>query len=961
MTSVPLLTVVTVVKDDPDGLARTLASLAGEDLTGVEYLVVDSSADREATGAVLAIFGVPASVAWTEPAGIYAAMNHGLALAHGRYVHFLNAGDEFAPGAVDRIRTALGSGAPAWLYGAVEIVGADGTVVVTPPLDLEAERAHAFARGRFAAHQGTVARVDLLRSHGGFDTSYRITADYAAFLHLAQAGSPVLLPGVIARFHEGGASTTGWARSLREFHHARQAILRPTGGLARREQLATARQFAAMAAHRSPWPLIAALAMLVWAFMGLTGVSWGTAGLLTAAVALQGLGGALWWRLLRPRRSVPILEAAGMGLGLGTAAAMLTGLFIGWWLAPVVALAGWWGLRWRGRRVAPLAPLQRADLLALVVGLVPGLGALGIALRNYPLAWSGLWTGYHGDMAFFEALAASVARLGPGASIFMDGADLRYHSLAYGWAGQLTLAVDAAPFVVMTRLLPVVMLIAAVALAGAWTRHLTRAWWAPALAVGLVVTGGFVGATYGGVLNFDSPSQTVSTVWLLALSIVLMQGLERVSLGWHAFAVAALVVAITGGKVSTAAIAAAGFAAVVVVGLVRRSAWRWRAAVLAGAGGVALVAAYVWLLAGSANAGGLAIFSLLDRASSVQGLNPVVTPRGILVGIVLLILAVLPRWAGLAWLIGDRETRWQPQTAYGTGLALGGVGTLALLSGGFNDLWFAVAASGPLAVLSAAGVAGAATWLGPQASQRVLLAGMIGIGGSLAVAAVWATGSTGIIGNGWRWAAPLVGWLLALAVGLLLAQRGPTPRWVGVIAFTAIALVTMALPSRLLYTLVEPYARGGDARWTPVLFSTQDDFVDVIDDDRSLGWTSEQAQIGAWLRRAASPDEVVVTNMTRGALVPALTRLRTYLSDIPLQTPYGRWADVDVAKQRERESWAFIDNPSRASLSPLCEAGVTWVWVDPRKTTTHDWAPFADVVRSGAEVTLLRVNPSACR
>jgi putative colanic acid biosynthesis glycosyltransferase len=949
VTSGPWLTIVTVVKDDPSGLERTLRSLLGSDPGSFEHLVIDSSSDRTATVELVSLLGLPSRVVWVEPAGVYAAMNTGLAEATGDFVHFLNAGDELAsPGVLADIRATLRASDAVWLEGPVEIVDSAGGTVITPPWDYGQESEWAFARGRFPAHQGTVARTSTLRAVGGFDTTFTVVADYAAFLHLTRQGAPVRFDGVIARFHEGGLSTTRWARSLREFHRARVSILQPTGALARREQWATVRHFAAMAAYRSPWPLIALLAVLGVVLMGATGVSWGSALALTAIVVVQGIGGALWWRMLRPERSVPVLEAVGMGLALGTASAMLTGLFVGWWLAPLLAALAWLVVR---RRVTPIAPLARPDLLALAAGLLPGLAALLLAFRTYPLAWIGEFAGYHGDMPFFEALAASVARLGPVASMLMEGAELRYHSLAYAWAGQLTLAVDAEPFVVLTRLVPYVGLVAAIALAGAWTRQLTRAWWAPALAVLLVITGGFVGATYGSVLNMDSPSQSMGAVWLLALSILLMQVL---------MAVAVLVVALTGGKISTAAIAAGAFGVVLVVGLIRREEW-WRRALIVGAvGGVALIGTYLWLLAGSANAGGLGLLTLLDRASSVQGLNPVITHRGILAGIALLMIAVLPRWAGFAWLVGDRSTRWQPTTLYGIGLALGGLSTIAVLSGGFNDLWFAVAASAPLAVLSATGAAAAVAWLGPAARRRALLAVGWGLAVSVLIAALWATGSTGIIGIGWRWAGPIAGVVLA-AIGALVLIRGVSrPRLQALAALGIIVLVAAALPARFVYALAEPLARPQTGSVSTVLFSSQGTFVPTRDQDREINWTDSQAAAGAWLRANAGADDIIATNLTLGALVPSLTRLTTYVSNIHMQAPYGLVDDLPMIQQREAESWAFIDDPSPTTAAPLCAAGVAWVWVDPSRTGARDWRPFATVAWQADDVIILRLDRDQC-
>ena len=960
MTSTPWLTVVTVTKDDPDGLTRTLRSLQSQDRAGVECLIIDSSEDRAQTAGLVRAHGDFATVTWVEPSGIYSAMNRGLSEASGEFVYFLNGGDELAGAVVlAHLSGRVTTGKVDWAYGAIEIVHTDGSRIVTPPWDFEREQEHAFSRGHFPAHQGTVARTEVLRRVGGFDESFRIASDYATFLRLAQVSPPVELNLTVAQFHEGGVSTTRWAKSLREFHRARHEILQPTGAVARRERLATTQQFVRMAIHRSPWPLVAVLSCIAFVFMGITGVAWGSAALLTGCVVTQGLAGAIWWRLLRPARSVPILESVGMGLGLGTAGAMLVGLWLPWWLAPILALVLWFAIRSR-RTIAPLAPLDRPDLLAIVVGLIPGVGSLLLAVRSYPLTWTGPWTGYHGDMPFFEALSTSVARLGPGSSIFMSGADLRYHSLAYGWAGQLSQTVSAEPFVVLTRLLPAVTLIAVVALAAAWTRRLTRTWWAPSLAVCLIVTGGFVGATYGSILNFDSPSQSMGDVWLLALSVVLLQCLDRTRIRWQLVAVIALVAALTGGKISTAAIAAGGFAVVVVFGLVRRAEWRWRALSVGVVALVTLLATYEFLLAGSANSGGLGLFSLLDRASSVQGLNPVITPRGIVAGIALLMIAVVPRWAGLAWLVGDRETRWQPATLYGIGLALGGLGTIAILSGGFNDLWFAVAASAPLAVLSAVGIARAVDWLGQTSRFRVLVALVVGLVASLFVAAVWTTGSTGIIGQGWRWAGPLVGTGIAVLLGVLMARRASPTRWKQFAAYTSITLVATAVPGRLVYAAAEPLARQYEGSSSSVLFNPDRTFVPTLDQESPPGWTHTQAEAGAWLRANANPDDLLATNLTSGAVVPALSRLTTYISDLHMQAPYGRTDEIEPALNRERESWAFINTPSADTVAPLCRAGVVWLWIDPSRTSARDWMPYATVVWQEADVIIARINTSAC-
>lgn len=234
----PWLSVVTVVKDDPEGLARTLDSLSEQDLTDVEWVVVDSSADTGAVSALLNRFEGIVSYEWTPPQGVYPAMNTGSDSATGNFLHFANAGDSFfRPDVLNRARTLLHD--RVWGFGPVEIVERDSRRVFTPGWDYATEAARGFSRGLFPAHQGTFVRRSTLRDLGGFDTSYTVAADYAMALALSQVADPVVLPFVVARFHEGGISTQRWQESFKEFHRARKEILKPRGSSRWQEELDT--------------------------------------------------------------------------------------------------------------------------------------------------------------------------------------------------------------------------------------------------------------------------------------------------------------------------------------------------------------------------------------------------------------------------------------------------------------------------------------------------------------------------------------------------------------------------------------------------------------------------------------------------------------------------------------------------------------------------------------------------
>lgn len=236
----PALSVITVVKDDPLGLERTVTSLRHQGPVDAELIVIDGSTQSVQVESP-ALF--PTLIIQQPPGGIYPAMNAGLARATGRYVYFLNAGDTLAD---DQVLTRMLDGLrdaefPVWAFGSVRFTDRNGKHLHEDTWDYSVERAHHFARGVFPPHQGVVAQTLVLRELNGFDTSYQITADYALMLTLSQCADPIRWPWMVAVFQQGGASSKHWWLAQREFHRARREILRPQGWARIREKAHTAR------------------------------------------------------------------------------------------------------------------------------------------------------------------------------------------------------------------------------------------------------------------------------------------------------------------------------------------------------------------------------------------------------------------------------------------------------------------------------------------------------------------------------------------------------------------------------------------------------------------------------------------------------------------------------------------------------------------------------------------------
>ncbi|MEC7000447.1 MAG: hypothetical protein VXX04_01270, partial [Actinomycetota bacterium] len=476
------------------------------------------------------------------------------------------------------------------------------------------------------------------------------------------------------------------------------------------------------------------------------GLSLDAAMLVTTTLLLQSIAGgiiAVWLT----RRSLTVLEFVGLSIAVGSTLVVISGVVLGWagvtaglwgWLGLLIVLVvGWLFFRRRRGPAHDLSVMwdRRGALVAAGLGAVVGIAAVAVNARRYVLA--GPWDRYHPDMPFFEVLGTSAVTFGPGSDALMVGDQIRYHWFSYVWPGQLTVGLDLEPFVALTRVIPVAVAIGLVALVAGLVGRMTRSWWTPTLAVALITTGGFVGAAYGVVLNVDSPSTAVTSLWVLAFIAVAFDSRRGTVAGLPLGLVAGFV--LSGAKVSAIAVLIASWSVIALLGLAWRADWlRTVVQQLVGLG-VGAVAAFVIFVWGSSSSGDLQTFTWDYRASSVQGLDLSSVWWGTALGTVLLTLAIIPRAAGTIGL---------PRRSAGAALAVGLVVTSVVpvwsLSQGVNELWFAVAAAAPLAVLSAMGLERlwAATEVTQSLKRWLWIATAAGVVSALLVALLWSRGAS---------------------------------------------------------------------------------------------------------------------------------------------------------------------------------------------------------------------------
>lgn len=197
----PLLSIITVVKDDGAGLAATRDSIAAQHWAEVEWLVADGGSEPT-IDTVLTGSRRPDWFDSRPDGGPFAGMDRAMVAARGDYLLFLNAGDTLADGQVlHDLVPLLANGRLDLLYGDTMEDPGDGR------MRRKRARHWRWAFYGMPAHHCAIFYRRTLLSGLHFDCGYRIAGDYAVTLQaLRRARSVARLSRVVAVFAPGGLS-----------------------------------------------------------------------------------------------------------------------------------------------------------------------------------------------------------------------------------------------------------------------------------------------------------------------------------------------------------------------------------------------------------------------------------------------------------------------------------------------------------------------------------------------------------------------------------------------------------------------------------------------------------------------------------------------------------------------------------------------------------------------------------
>jgi hypothetical protein len=199
-----MLTIITVVKDDVDGLESTLRSTKGlRAQSRVGQIVVDSSAEplREKIQS-LTLRESNVDYLWQPPSGISAAFNLGLSAAKSDWVWFLNSRDEMHP-SVDPLifLNILSSSKAEVIIFELEFMQSRTRYVHPPMWALWPPVLF------WVPHPATVVKRHLFEKYGRFKEEFRIAMDGEMWYRLFSQNVVVdMLSIPLTMYDEGGLS-----------------------------------------------------------------------------------------------------------------------------------------------------------------------------------------------------------------------------------------------------------------------------------------------------------------------------------------------------------------------------------------------------------------------------------------------------------------------------------------------------------------------------------------------------------------------------------------------------------------------------------------------------------------------------------------------------------------------------------------------------------------------------------
>lgn len=213
------ISVITAVLNRAGTIGESLASVHAQTWPWVEHILIDGGSTDGSLELIQSRRDRLALLVSEPDGGIYEALNKGLALATGGVVGLMHS-DDFYPHTqvLERVARIFDDPAVDGVYGDLDYVSRSDPSRIIRHWRSGAYQPSRLARGWMPPHPTLFLRRTVIEQWGGFDTTFRIAADYDAILRYLALGHIRLayVPEVLVKMRLGGESNRSLTHVLRK-------------------------------------------------------------------------------------------------------------------------------------------------------------------------------------------------------------------------------------------------------------------------------------------------------------------------------------------------------------------------------------------------------------------------------------------------------------------------------------------------------------------------------------------------------------------------------------------------------------------------------------------------------------------------------------------------------------------------------------------------------------------------
>ena len=208
------LSIITVNRNNSQGLDATIKSVETQTYTDFEYIIIDGNSTDESVDIIRQHESAGLNIQWIseDDTGIFDAMNKGIGLASGEYLLFLNSGDILDSNDVLQDLFSTSHSADI-LIGECRVMKDDRQIWLQTPRDRYTLKS---VINDSIPHQSSFIKKSLFEQYGFYRTDLKIMGDWEFFIRtiVLQDCSVEPIHLVISRYDATGISSNPQSQEL---------------------------------------------------------------------------------------------------------------------------------------------------------------------------------------------------------------------------------------------------------------------------------------------------------------------------------------------------------------------------------------------------------------------------------------------------------------------------------------------------------------------------------------------------------------------------------------------------------------------------------------------------------------------------------------------------------------------------------------------------------------------------